>query len=61
MLWFSKNYDCRVIGSDCSALCCEDFFRENNMTGYKAEKIGVGKSGTPIVKHTSSISKIELF
>lgn len=35
ILWVQKEYDCKVIGSDCSAICCEDFFIENRLSGYR--------------------------
>ena len=35
MLWMYQEYGYKIIGSDCSGICCEDFFIENKIPGYK--------------------------
>ena len=34
MIWLLKR-GMKVIGNDCSGLCCTDFFKEHNIPGYE--------------------------
>jgi thiopurine S-methyltransferase len=62
-LKYLLDIGCHVIGAECSAIACEDFFLENNIDGYMKETVCTDgdKSTSTIVRHFSSIHAIELY